>query len=363
MTQLSSAAPPMPAVAPARATDPGDPVSATTGKDREGKADGGIDFATVLQTRIDQPAKQAPAAEIIAALESPQMPEAAETSPPTEALPAAPDLAALLSAHAGPVPPAATDAPPADIDGANLAAGKDARPAAAGAPLVSAASIPFAPATADDAAATEIETVPAAASPLRETGLAVVRQAPSEAVPASPVAGMQMPAAAGEPVHPNAAMHVAAPPAHAAAAGDAPSLARIDTPVGSRGWDAEVGQKVLLMVNRTESRAELTLTPPQLGKLEITLTVSGDQTSAAFVSASPAAREALEQALPRLREMLAEAGITLGQASVNAESAQHGNDGAPAEGRGRWRGADAASGTDAPAQWIRQGRGLIDTFA
>jgi flagellar hook-length control protein FliK len=91
-----------------------------------------------------------------------------------------------------------------------------------------------------------------------------------------------------------------------------------------RGWDAEVGQKVVWMVNRTESRAELTLTPPHMGKVDVTIDDEGDQTSASFVAASPAAREALEQALPRLREILADAGITLGQASVNAESPRNG---------------------------------------
>jgi flagellar hook-length control protein FliK len=115
-------------------------------------------------------------------------------------------------------------------------------------------------------------------------------------------------------------------------------------------------------VNRLESRAELTLTPPQMGRVEVSISVSGDQTSAAFVSASPAAREALEQALPRLREILAEAGITLGQASVNAESPRQDRDGAPAGQRGGNRNMESA-GAAAPAQWLRRSEGLIDTFA
>lgn len=358
MTQLSAAPPSMHSVAPARATaDPGSTVDAAADKDGDGN--GGIDFAAVLEERIAQPAKAATAAEIIAARTSPQMPETAETAPPTEALPAAPDLSDLLPAHPGAILPAATDA---SQDVAGAAAGRNALPAAASAARISAHTLPPVPDAADLAGA-DIETAPAVASPLRAIDSAAGRPAPSEAVPAPPIAGMQASAAAGEPVHPNATAQLAPPLAHAAPTGDAPSAARIDTPVGSRGWDAEVGQKVLLMVNRMEGRAELTLTPPQLGKLEITIAMSGDQTSATFVSASPSAREALEQALPRLREMLAEAGITLGQASVNAESAQQGNDGSPAEGRSRWRGGDVVAGTDAPAQWVRQGRGLIDTFA
>jgi flagellar hook-length control protein FliK len=117
------------------------------------------------------------------------------------------------------------------------------------------------------------------------------------------------------------------------------------------------------MVNRLESRAELTLTPPQMGRVEVSISVNGDQTSAAFVSASPAAREALEQALPRLREILAEAGITLGQASVNAESPRQDREGTPAEQRGGNRNVESAGAAAPPVQWLRRSEGLVDTFA
>jgi flagellar hook-length control protein FliK len=66
--------------------------------------------------------------------------------------------------------------------------------------------------------------------------------------------------------------------------------------------------------------AELHLNPPELGPLQITLTLSNDQASAQFVSQHAAVREAIETAMPRLREMLAEGGITLGNANVSAES-------------------------------------------
>jgi flagellar hook-length control protein FliK len=173
-----------------------------------------------------------------------------------------------------------------------------------------------------------------------------------------------MPAAAAEHAAAAGLTNAAAPLVHASQAGDAPAVARIDTPVGSRGWDAEIGQKVVWMVNRMENRAELTLTPPQLGRVEVTISVSGDQTSATFVSASPAAREALEQALPRLREILADAGISLGQASVNAGSTQGGREESPADSRAQEGSRHADQGVrPAEPAWSRRGNGLIDTFA
>ena len=191
------------------------------------------------------------------------------------------------------------------------------------------------------------------------------RNAPTAADQAKPVAAEPLAAAtAVATAASDAPISGATPLAHNTAAAGTPSSTRIDTPVGNRGWDSEFAQKVVLLANRHEGRAELTLTPPQLGKVEITISVNGDQSSATFVSASPAAREALEQALPRLREMMAEAGISLGQASVSAESAQRGQDEAPTAGRdGRGSGAEAPRAAETAAQWVRRSNGLIDTFA
>lgn len=350
MTQVSAAPQPLPGIAPVQAG------AAETAAGAEGTAD----FAAVLKAQFGQPAKDAPGAEILAALLPVQTADAAEEAVPSDALPIAPDLAALLPVLASLMPQAsvATAAPAqaaanpagnlttltASPDGDPLltspALSAEASPVASGA---EAAAAPFMP---PDRQAGEA----AAALPL-QAELA-------QATAASP----QMPAAAAETASPAAMAHAAAPPAHAPSADNAPAVARIDTPVGSRGWDAEVGQKVVLMVNRLESRAELTLTPPHMGRVEVSISVNGDQTSAAFVSASPAAREALEQALPRLREILAEAGITLGQASVNAESPRQDREGTPAEQRGGNRNVESA-GAAAPAQWLRRSEGLVDTFA
>lgn len=102
----------------------------------------------------------------------------------------------------------------------------------------------------------------------------------------------------------------------AAAAGDY----RIVTPVGSPHWESAIGNSLVVMTGAGQDRAELVLTPPQLGRIEVSISMKGDEASAVFVSANPVVREALESALPRLREVLADAGITLGQTQVGAES-------------------------------------------
>ncbi len=147
----------------------------------------------------------------------------------------------------------------------------------------------------------------------------------------------------------------------------------IPQPVGAPGWTEEIGNRIAWLANRSESRAELVLTPPQMGRVEISLTVKGDQATASFASNNPVVREALEAALPRLREILADAGIQLGQAQVGAENARqwaqqekHGDNSGFDPARAKL--GDAAispisSGSLATTSGLKGGRGLVDVFA
>src|SRR5690606_30362586 len=95
------------------------------------------------------------------------------------------------------------------------------------------------------------------------------------------------------------------------------------------------------MARNDVQTAELHPNPAELGPLEVTLTLTGEDKSQAvmqFSAAHAGTREAIEAALPRLREMLQENGITLGQAGVDGNtrhaSTENGNQG-QAQGRGR----------------------------
>jgi flagellar hook-length control protein FliK len=68
--------------------------------------------------------------------------------------------------------------------------------------------------------------------------------------------------------------------------------------------------------------AELNLNPAGLGPLKVTLSLGDNQAQAMFVSAHESVRKAVEAALPQLRTSLSEQGITLGQASVGADTRQ-----------------------------------------
>ena len=91
---------------------------------------------------------------------------------------------------------------------------------------------------------------------------------------------------------------------------------RVDVPVGEKGWDQAVAQRVVWLATNNQQTAQLHVTPPNLGPVEIRITINNDQASAVFVSPHANVREALESALPRLREMFADSGLTLGNVNV-----------------------------------------------
>ena len=148
--------------------------------------------------------------------------------------------------------------------------------------------------------------------------------------------------------------------------------ARVDTPVRDPAFGQEFSQKIVWMAGQDKQTAQLSLNPPQLGPVEISLKITGDQATAVFASPHAEVREAIEAALPRLREMMSSAGLELGQANVSSQSfqqqqqqqaqqSQGGNARAGSPGGildDSPNGAASTSGTQA----IRQGNGLVDTF-
>ena len=143
----------------------------------------------------------------------------------------------------------------------------------------------------------------------------------------------------------------------------------VNTPVGNNRWNEDLGQKITWMAGHGSQSAELQLNPPDLGPLHVVLNVSGDQATALFPSPHAAVREAVQQALPKLRDMLADNGIMLGNASVSdqgrqgAQSGYSGGGSKPSASSGR--GAVEVSSVQQGPRSISmlQTQGLVDTFA
>ena len=91
----------------------------------------------------------------------------------------------------------------------------------------------------------------------------------------------------------------------------------ITAPFGSNGWVEEFTQKINWMSTQQNQVAELHLSPPELGPLDVVLKITGNQATVLFTSPHGAVREAVENALPKLREIFADNGIMLGNATVS----------------------------------------------
>jgi flagellar hook-length control protein FliK len=138
--------------------------------------------------------------------------------------------------------------------------------------------------------------------------------------------------------------------------------------VGTPAWNQALGDKIVWMAAGAQQSATLTLNPPNMGPLQVVLNVSNEQATASFFSAQPEVRQALEAAFPRLREMMNEAGIQLGQATVSADTPQqhHASDreaqraAPPFPGAGE---AITAGVQPLHTSTLQSGRGLVDTFA
>jgi flagellar hook-length control protein FliK len=88
---------------------------------------------------------------------------------------------------------------------------------------------------------------------------------------------------------------------------------------GRDAWSRGLGERLLVMAERGMQSATLRLQPEHLGPMEIRIRVDGDGAAQVLFSAHhPQTREALESAIPRLRELFADQGLSLMQANVDS---------------------------------------------
>lgn len=180
------------------------------------------------------------------------------------------------------------------------------------------------------------------------------------------VAGARTPAAA-TPTHIAATLSQFS--ASTALSRDDTLTALIGTPVRDNAWGEKLGERVMMLAGNQIKTADIRLTPADLGPLRIRLSIDDGTANVTFHAQHAVTREAIEQALPRLREMLAESGLSLGQASVSdrGASGDHANNGGSHPTVNRLDNGDSSdplADRDAPVRRKSVSiNGLIDTFA
>lgn len=88
-----------------------------------------------------------------------------------------------------------------------------------------------------------------------------------------------------------------------------------------------VKDKVMLMISQKLQQFDITLDPPELGNMQVRVNLQSEQAVVSFVVQNQQAKEALEQNMHKLKDMLAEQGVDVGDANVEQQSQQSDNEG------------------------------------
>jgi flagellar hook-length control protein FliK len=126
--------------------------------------------------------------------------------------------------------------------------------------------------------------------------------------------------------------HIASPTHSPASA--APAAPAQGAPVDTRAehWHEAFAGRVQWLVDQHVGEARIKLNPPELGAVDVKISLVEDKTFVHLTAATSSARDELAQSLPRLRELLSSSGLSLGGATVQGGQAGHG--GADAAPRG-----------------------------
>lgn len=142
---------------------------------------------------------------------------------------------------------------------------------------------------------------------------------------------------------------------------------QVRTSPGQPDWNEALGERVTWMAGNKLQNAELKLNPAELGPVRVQISIDDGNATVNFTAQHPLTRDAIEQALPRLREMLADQGLSLQNANVSEQGK-----GEEHPGPGRHDGApklaserNAAGGNadDSAPPSIKHAAGMVDLFA
>ncbi|PSW65850.1 flagellar hook-length control protein FliK [Photobacterium leiognathi subsp. mandapamensis] len=82
----------------------------------------------------------------------------------------------------------------------------------------------------------------------------------------------------------------------------------------------QISERINMMMAKNLKQVDIRLDPPELGKIQIKLTLNQDQASVQFTVNNSQTRDMVEHAMPRLREMMHQQGLQLAQGSVSQDN-------------------------------------------
>ncbi|AEG01331.1 flagellar hook-length control protein FliK [Methylomonas methanica] len=92
-------------------------------------------------------------------------------------------------------------------------------------------------------------------------------------------------------------------------------------PFGDSAWNQELGDKLIWMHKQDMPSVQLRLNPEHLGPIVVKIDVNHDQATVAFTAQHMAVKDAIEAAIPKLREMLGGQQLNLVDVNVSQQQA------------------------------------------
>ncbi len=99
----------------------------------------------------------------------------------------------------------------------------------------------------------------------------------------------------------------------------------IDTPVNHSQWGQAMAGRISMMIANNQQTAQINISPPELGPIQVRISVINDQANVSFIAHQGDVRDAIEEAFPRLKEMLGQSGLSLGESNVSQHSFNRGD--------------------------------------
>ena len=130
--------------------------------------------------------------------------------------------------------------------------------------------------------------------------------------------------------------------------------------VGSREWSTELGNRLTMMTTHNTQSASLQLTPDNLGPVQVKIDINHNQASVWFTADQADTRAALEQSLPKLRELFAAQGMSLTDAGVFGQRSQQQQQSFSNDGRATARESNSVEAVTSSRTLISSG--LLDTY-
>ena len=140
-----------------------------------------------------------------------------------------------------------------------------------------------------------------------------------------------------------------------------------ELPISHGEWPNALGHRLLWAVGEGVQKVELSVSPPDLGPINVHIRVDNDKADIRFTAAHALTRDTLEASIPKLRDMFSQQGLNLSQAQVFSQTSHDARSRQPDTPQSSLgtaaTNAPADSGEPEQPRVLRWRSGLIDDYA